>query len=254
MGEQSKISQAKYSLPYEQLRYIQVDKSTANLFETVKNVIDSKSIGNDLYLFPNIPIFYELHYKLPLTRNIVQWFDVITQKKMEREILDIKELQPNLVVMFTPTGLAYSLHELIKKMPQLQSQIPKYFDSQVAEGKYQLIKYQINNNEESAESIVTIEYKVLNPKVFSKVAEELNNSSKNISIIKLNSNGQDLNYKEMLKHKLQPYDRLTIESPDSQVDSLAQLIGSPDDLTERLQALKIYEKLGEINRVTPLMP
>jgi len=248
-GRQSKIRQATYALPYEQLRYIRVDKATANLFEAVKEAIDSDSNGNDVYLFPHIPVFYELHNKLPMTRNMVQWFDVITQKNMDQEVLDIKKLRPNLVVILTPTAGAYAVHEIIRKMPQAQSQIPKYLDSQVAQGKYRLIKYQINNNdifgnEASAEGIITMEYQVLNPKVFNQIVADLDTASKRISIIKINSNGQELYYKEMLGHKLQPYDRVTIQSPASQVDLLAQLIGTPDDLAESLSALKVYKKLG----------
>lgn len=245
---QSKISESKYVLPYEQLKYIHVDQATANFFKTVHDVIQSNSVGNDVYLYPHIPIFYMLDNKVPFSSNPVQWFDVTTTKNITEELENLKKNQPNLVIMLTPKGAAYSLHEALKKMPQKQIEIPKYFNSMVVVGKYKLIKYQIYDNDLfrdqiSSEQLLRLEYQVLNPTLFNKYIVDLNISSRNTTIIKVKSKNRDLYYIDMFTHKLCPYDQITITAPANQIDSIAQKIGPPNDLKESLNALKIYKKL-----------
>lgn len=247
-ASQAKISEAKYSLPYEQLKYIHVDQSTANMFNTIYNVIQYNSHGNDLYLYPHIPIFYVLHNKVPLTNNPITWFDVTTTQNITEELDNLKKVHPNLVIMLTPKGAAYSVHERLKKMPQKQIEIPKYFNSMIVNGKYQLIKYQIYNNDLfknsiSSKQLITLEYQVLNPNLFNKHILDLNISSENTTILKIKSQNKDLYYLDMFAHSLRPYDQITITAPANQVDFIAQKIGPPDDLKETLYALKIYKKI-----------
>jgi len=247
-ANQSNVKEANYSLPYEQLKFIYVDKATFNLFETVKKTIDSNSVGNDIYLFPNIPIFYQLHNKMPMTENPIQWFDVITTKNMQNEIVKVKEQQPNLVIVLTPTALAYDVHEQMKKTPQLQSQIPIYFNSMVAAGKYKLIKYQIYNNdifgnETASKDLMTLEYQVINPRQFNKLLNEISMPDVQFTVNEIISNGKSFKGEKMLAHRIDKYDRLNVTSKARDVDTIAQKIGPPDDLKESLNALKIYKRL-----------
>jgi hypothetical protein len=65
----SGVLRARYVLPYKQLRGIYVNKSTYELFCTVKKEIDHSN--GSVYLFPHIPYFYVLHELNPYTKNIV---------------------------------------------------------------------------------------------------------------------------------------------------------------------------------------
>ncbi|MDD2828645.1 MAG: hypothetical protein PHW18_03610 [Sulfuricurvum sp.] len=247
-GNQSNVKEAQYSLPYEQLKYLYVDKATFLLFKDVKEAIDRHSVGDDIYLFPNIPIFYQLHNKRPLTENPVQWFDVITNKNMKNEILKVEKQEPKIVIILTPTALAYTVHTKIKKSPQLQSEIPRYFNSMVLAGNYKLIKYQIYSNdifgnEIGSNNLITLEYQVINPSQLNKSLNELNLSDIQFTVNEIISEGKSLKEDKMWEHKFEKFDRINMTAKARDVDIIAQKIGPPDDLKEELNALKIYQKI-----------
>lgn len=246
-GAQAGISKATYPLPYDQLKFISVDKSTSAFFTSVKTAIDTYSHGNDVYLFPRIPIFYQLHGKLPPTRNIVQWFDVISQKSMEYELQEIQQARPALVIMLSSSAAAYSIHEELKRQPQMQSLVADYFDSEVSKGKYQLLKYQILNNDifsssESAATRLTTTFRVGNPNAFGKTIANINTLPHDISIIKIVTQKGDLVNHDLLAYKLEPFDQIVLQSQAAQIDQIAQIIGAPNERTEIFNALKIYKR------------
>lgn len=246
-GAQSSVNKATHHLPYDALKFISVDKSTSTFFATVKSAIDTYSHGDDIYLFPRIPIFYELHNKLPLTQNPVQWFDVISQKNMEDELREIKQAQPALVIMLTSSAAAYAIHEKLKHQPQIQSMVADYFDSEVSKGKYQLLNYQILNNDiflspESSAGRLTTAFKVVNPAIFGNTIADISALPKDISVIKVITRQGDLYYQETLRYKLKPFDQIVLQSQAAQVEQIARLIGPPDENKELFNALKIYRR------------
>lgn len=246
-GTQSSVSQATYRLPYDELKFISVDKSTSIFFTAVKSAIDTYSHGDDIYLFPRIPIFYELHNKLPITQNPVQWFDVISQRNMEDELRKIKQAQPALVIMLTSSAAAYAIHEKLKHQPQIQSMVADYFDSEVSKGKYQLLNYQILNNDifsspESSSGRLTITFKVVNPAIFGNTIADIGALPKDISVIKVITHQGDLYYLETLRYKLEPFDQIVLQSQAAHVEQIARLIGPPEEKKDFFNALKIYRR------------
>jgi hypothetical protein len=247
-GAQSSISKATHHLPYDALKFINVDKSTSDFFITVKEAIDTYSRGDDIYLFPRIPIFYELHKKLPPTRNPVQWFDVISQKNMEDELREIRQARPSLVIMLTSGAAAYSIHENLKHQPLGQSQVADYFDSEVSKGTYQLLKYQIFNNELFSSSVaatsrVTFTFRAVNPAIFGSAISNINTLPSDISVIKVITRRGDLYHRELLRYKLEPFDQVTLQLQAAHVEQVAQQLGPPAERSEQFNALKIYKRI-----------
>lgn len=140
--QQSNVFYSKYDLPYPELQGIKVGYSTSSFYLTVKNVIDTYSVSNDdVYLYPHIPIFYLLHSKIPPTPNLVQWFDVISTKNMEQEVLSLKRNPPKVVIIMDPPSSVYDAHEEMRRQPLLQHQLLLYFERLRANGLYDLISY-----------------------------------------------------------------------------------------------------------------
>lgn len=142
--QQSNIFSARYSLPYKELKGIYVDKDTRDVFAEVKESIDAYSRDDrDVYLVPNIPIFYYLHKKYPPYRNVVQWFDVTSTKNMTDEMNRFKNKHPNLVVFLDPPESVYAGHANMIRKELLLDDFGKLMDDLVRNGEYELVKYTI---------------------------------------------------------------------------------------------------------------
>lgn len=137
---QGSVFQARYQLPYPELDGIYADKSTAEFFSVSKSAIEKYSkANNDVYLFPHIPVLYLLSHKLPFTKNLVQWFDVITSENMRAEINAVKARPPELAVIVTPPRRVIAGHEYLLRKYLPQSELADYFDKQTQAGEYRLV-------------------------------------------------------------------------------------------------------------------
>jgi hypothetical protein len=249
---QGSIAQAKYELPYNSLKYLKVDKATFDLFATIKEVIETKSkTNNDVYLYPDIPIFYQLHNKIPPTRNLVQWYDVISTQAMMREIEDLKKIKPHLIIILEPPWFAYKGHSELKQSNLYQIEIINYLDQQVVKGDYRLIKYQIYSNKIFGNNIsdsdmVKITVRVMNPAVFGKTFDELYASNllvENYEIDNVISHSCDV--RDTQRHKLLMGDKIRMRLSYNKVDSMVCKIGTPEKVNEKYYVLRIYEANNE---------
>ncbi|NTV66180.1 MAG: hypothetical protein HGB06_00550 [Chlorobaculum sp.] len=245
---QGPIAQAKYELPYYQLKYFKVDRATYQLFSDIKSEIDNKSHSiDDLYLYPDIPIFYQLHNKIPVTKNIVQWFDVIGTSQFNEELTQIKKKNPRLIIMLDPPWDVYKGHAAMKQSRLLQPDFIKYMDSQVSCGVYKLVKYQIYNdklfgdnvNDEDFIGMITV---VRSPEVVGKTIEELHRYGilkDNINVYTIVSDSTGV--ENVQNHKLCFGDQIFVYLKYSQISDFVCAIGTPDISNNTEYVLRIYE-------------
>ncbi|MFA5162299.1 MAG: hypothetical protein WC421_08635 [Elusimicrobiales bacterium] len=146
---QDSVYRAGYALPYSQLAGMRVDKKTHDAFAVIKEAIELYAPGNrDVYLFPNIPIFYYLHGKLPPYGNIVQWFDFATGRQLTAEFAAFQKAPPPLIVIFDPPDSAYQKHQFaLRKMPQRQVLFRDRFNKLVSGGQYKQVHFSFFANE-----------------------------------------------------------------------------------------------------------
>jgi hypothetical protein len=246
---QGPIAQAKYELPYSSLKYLKVDKATFDLFSTIKEVIETKSkTDNDLYLYPDIPIFYQLHNKIPPTRNLVQWYDVISTQAMKREIEDIKKILPHLIIVLEPPWFVYKGHSMLKNSYLYQAEIVDFLDNQVVNGNYKLIKYQIYNNHIFGDNMNDVDnhemtIRVMNPAVIGKTIDELYANHILIENYEIrNMISHSYSVIDIKNHKLLIGDKIKMQLTYNQVDSIVFKIGTPEKISEEYFVLRIYEK------------
>jgi len=251
--KQGEISDAKYSLPYDQLSGFKVDRVTWQMFNDVKTEIDYKSTAkNDVYLFPDIPVFYQLHDKIPPTTNLVQWFDVISTNQVKQELLAIKQVQPKVVIALVPPWFVFKGHAKLKHSKLYQQNIIKYFDSQVEAGVYKMIKYQIYDNEyygdnANDEDIVSYSVMVNSPKVIGKKIDELyamGYFKDQYDVYDIISNSRHI--KDIEKHRFRYGDKISVHLRYSQVNDFMCKVGVPDLADSDKYVLRIYERsVGE---------
>jgi hypothetical protein len=243
----SGVEKSKYVLPYDELRGLYVNKSTYNLFSTIKKKVYNSS--GKVYFYPHIPYFYCLHKLTPYTKNVVQWFDVITTKDMLSDLNYIKSSSPDLVVMLTPPWPAYTVHSDMKNDRLYQVDLLNYFDKMVGLGKYKLDTYQIyddglfGDNVNSGEN-VDFSFRVINPIVIGKTIDELYSDG----IIKCYffiNNIFSYSYKvnDIRSHRLRYGDVIEAQLQYSMLNDLMQVFGSANIRAQSKNVLIIYRKI-----------
>ena len=137
---QSSVLKKQFPLPYERLKRIYVGEDTYILFSKIKNAINNYSKNsNDIYLYPNIPIFYYLHHKIPPTNVIGQWFDFINREQVSGELTYLKTTPPKLIILFDPPKSVYEGHEKLIGRDLEQGKIISLLDDYVSSNRYKII-------------------------------------------------------------------------------------------------------------------
>ena len=249
---QSEITSAKYELPYEELKFIKVDKATYTLFSDINNEIIKRSISkDDVYLYPDIPVFYHLNKKNPPTRNIVQWFDVISTEKIKKELSDIKKIDPRIVIMFEPPWEVYKGHAELKQSKLYQPEFIGYFDSMVVQGKYRMVKYQIYNNDYFGDNIneqdlVNITAIVRNPEIVGKNIDQLYDMGYFTEIYDIDDVlSRSYHVKNIESHVFLYGDKIKVKMKYGQVNEFICKVGAPDMTESKNYVLRIYERIDK---------
>jgi hypothetical protein len=139
---QGAIYHADNELPYPETKGIYVDKATEEAFNLISGTIRKYSTSDsDVYLFPDIPIFYYLEHKKPPYRNVVQWFDVISSQHIQQELQDFRQHLPSVVIFLDPPNFVYLGHASLIKRPLIQLEFKSALDALVKAGQYVTYDY-----------------------------------------------------------------------------------------------------------------
>lgn len=228
--EQDVIYQAKYGLPYEQIAGYRVDKKTFTAYSAIKEAIDDFAPGKrDVYLFPNIPIFYYLHSKFPPYNNLLQWFDFVTDRQILKEFDAFEDKLPPLIVFLEPPTFVYEGHMALRKMRLKQEMFVDRFNELLAEGKYSEVYYSFYHDSFAPEipvsdKRITRTLVVTSPslvdKDYSSVARMLGFSDFEVESVSRNSL-----YLQPEKQRVQLGDRVTISMAYKVASRLALNLG-----------------------------
>lgn len=137
---QGPIMRATHELKYQGLKGFYVDKKTYICYEKIGRIIEEHSRGpKDVYLFPNIPIFYFLHGKTPPYRNVVQWFDFISKEQLLAELKELQQDPPKIIVFLEPPKFVYEGHYKLLKRQLVQLQFRDQINKWQIRGKYEQV-------------------------------------------------------------------------------------------------------------------
>lgn len=242
--KQSSVLHSEYSLPYPQTRGIYVDSITRDAFGEISAAIDKFSrTDSDVYLFPDIPIFYYLHKKKPPYKSVVQWFDVIGSVKIEKELSDFESNPPNLVVFLDPPDFVYAGHANLLRRELPHARFKESFEKLVDDDKYVAYRYRVYDRADSApyrtSPLLKLKIKVRNSKYFGKeisyLYQDLGKPS-GFEIKNIVRNGADI---AISSHEIIHKNDLFVVEIDKRLvktiaDSVGYLVGAD------LYTLKIY--------------
>lgn len=111
--EESSYWEANYYTCVPMLRGIKVSKETMYVYDRIYEEITLNTDYNDKVLcFSHIPIFYSLvHRKDPGLYSKVQWFDVVSDKYLKRDMEVLERVKPKYILMYESGGYVYFMHE-----------------------------------------------------------------------------------------------------------------------------------------------
>lgn len=250
---QSSAINATYSLPFEEMRYIKVDKMTSTFFNDVKHYADQYKSDN-MYFYPHIPSFYQLYNSHPISQNLVQWFDVISTDNLKKELRLLKQKEPDLIVVLDPPWSAYIGHAELKKSTLLQPKFIEFLDQSVLNGKYKLEKYQIYDNKVFGDNLgqyadINISLRVNNPMSIGQTCENSlithNVIGNDFTILSIQHNGVKIN--DIRNYKLASNDLIAFKVKFSLLNELIKIFGTPDITDQKFYSYRIYTKIRDLN-------
>jgi hypothetical protein len=160
---QPPVSAAVYESAYPELRGIRVDREYREILDTIKESVDTYSKSDRDAFFFNLPVLYLLHHKLPPFRTVVHWFDVVTTRAMDAELLRLQQEPPRIVVAMEPMEGAYEGHKRLKGGARLpQEGFRGLLDRWVVSGRYRLLRSLAIPNGDHAGKVITQEIVVQN--------------------------------------------------------------------------------------------
>jgi hypothetical protein len=94
------------------LRGIRVSPQTKAAIEGVTSAItDSSRPGDDVFVFPHMPILYLLTDRYPSTFTLVQWFDFSSRHALAADMSRTEDHPPRVVVIVEVPDWVYTAHE-----------------------------------------------------------------------------------------------------------------------------------------------
>lgn len=138
---QGSVFSAKYQTNYQDMTGIYVNDKYRDVFNVVKQAVDDYSLTNSDVYFYNLPIFYSLHKKTPPFRVVVHWFDVVSSRQMENELLALEKQPPRVIVALEPPPTAFAANRQLKHSAHLpQEDFLNQLDQWVYKKKYRLVR------------------------------------------------------------------------------------------------------------------
>ena len=251
--QQSKITEANFTPPYSLLKGLSVDEATYEVLSEINlavNALPNSEDRKNVYFYPHMPFFYLLHNKLPPTKNPIQWFDVIRNSDMKKEIDFFKSgHSSDLLVMFDPPINAYLGHKSMKKNQLPQTIFVEQIESLNRAKQYELQKYVFFKNGLqltqagwiSKKIPITITSDKWNGKSIYEVSSHTGVPESDFEVIEesssLNGPWNRENFKLVSKGK-----KMTFVGKPAALEKLVVALGYIEKVQEDWYSLKIYTK------------
>jgi hypothetical protein len=161
---QEGATEAKYSLPFNELKGFRVDNSTADFFGKISQYGNTIKQEDSIFAYPSIPIVYLLLNKLPIINYPVLWFDVSEQSQSISIIKKLEFEKPNIIFWLKPPDFVYSGHANLRRLPSLIYFVDDWILKQIILKNYKMDSYSffdtkkswMSTNNEIIEKIPTV--------------------------------------------------------------------------------------------------
>lgn len=115
-------------------------------YEAIESLVSSikaaSTIGDELYVFPHMPIFNLLSGRLPYKNLVVSWFDFTSQERAKNLSMDLLNEPPKVMLIARIPIEVFEGHERLfnRSMPSEQRNIIVAIDKLVKSGKIKFIE------------------------------------------------------------------------------------------------------------------
>ena len=107
------VSQATVGLNYPLLAGFRLSPSTARFVDTLTRVLTSYSRpGEGIFIFPNMPLFYMLSDRPPVTTSYAQWFDITPDYVAIQDAQTLLRVRPAVIVDYQLSEQTWRSNEL----------------------------------------------------------------------------------------------------------------------------------------------
>lgn len=137
------IRTAVYKPQLPELKGFYLSENTAKLIQGVTSIIKKYPVsGDDIFTFPNIPLFYFLTNKLPDRFIFIHWYDVLPDDLAIKEAERIIASPPKIIVYLKLKEEVAQGHEMLFRNNKTsgQREITKAIENLTQSGKYVLEK------------------------------------------------------------------------------------------------------------------
>ena len=125
------------------LKGFSLSDNTVNIIQDVTKTIEKYPVsGDDIFIFPNVPMFYMLTNKFPERFIFIHWYDILPDNLAIAEANRIVSDPPKIIVYLKLKGEVAQGHELLFRDSKLsgQREITKAIKYLTNSGKYNLEK------------------------------------------------------------------------------------------------------------------
>ena len=226
---QSSIFKAKYETNYRQMAGIKVDEKTRDFFNTIKYYIDKFSASNnDVFLYPDIPIFYLLHHKTPPIKSVIQWFDFATTFQLKRDLKVLKRKLPKVIILLKPPEFVYRGHYGLLKHRLIQKDYDDFFDNLVLSKKYRIEYISTFQNQKDLSQFDEITKKIVITKdhiKFNNIVDTINLPIESYRIENIAKKGYSTKFNMNMNMNMNIGDTVTIKMDKDMTDKIVQKLG-----------------------------
>ncbi|NDE89983.1 MAG: hypothetical protein EB059_02430 [Alphaproteobacteria bacterium] len=121
--------------PFPALKGLQLNAARTDLIKRTVDAIDANTgLTDPILVYPNMPIFYLLADRMPMTKTYVQWFDFAREESLIHDFMLIGEKHPKIIVELVIPEMIYRGHETLLGRTLIQKDFSTYLQCMVDTG------------------------------------------------------------------------------------------------------------------------
>ena len=122
------------------LQGMQLSRRRVQLLDSfVAQIQELTSPSDPILVYPNIPVFYLLANRMPMTRSYIQWFDFARTETLLDDFKKVSATPPKVVVEMTVPREVYQGHEKLIGHQLVQQFFAEYLQCMVDHGGFKVL-------------------------------------------------------------------------------------------------------------------
>jgi hypothetical protein len=131
-------SSVSVNLPY--MKGLRLEPARASMLTKFVSEIDAKTGPDEpIFTYPDIPVFYMLANRLPMTKTYIQWFDFSTNASLIPDFTKVSQSPPKIIVQLSNPIWVDQGHEALLGRDLPQTAFSRYLNCMIAANAFSTI-------------------------------------------------------------------------------------------------------------------